>query len=793
MKVSVNWLKELVDINLSVEELAHTLTMAGLEVEETVPVAQFESIVVAEVKATAPHPNADKLKVCEVDAGTGALLQIVCGAPNVAPGMRVPCALVGAKLPGLEIRAAKLRGVESSGMLCSARELGLSEDHGGLLALAPDAPIGQDIREYLDMNDVYLTLKMTPNRGDCLSMVGIARDLAAVTGSTLRVPAVEAVESTGTDMRAISISASKACGHYLGRVISNINNKAATPDWMKKRLERAGFRSIAPLVDITNYLTLERGRPMHAFDQAKLHGAIDVRFPRPGEEMNLLNEQHVLLQPDMLLITDGAGPVALGGVMGGLESMCTAETSSVFLEAAYFDPAVIQGKTRALGINSDAAFRFERGVDPDGARDGIEYATRLVMEICGTAETKIGPVTEASGELPSRTAVRVRPARVRRLLGMDIPVADMTAYLRRLNCAVSMAPDDAGLMVTPPAYRFDLTIEEDFIEEIARIHGYEKVPAKPPVSSLPISAIPEGLKSRHALRHALAGMGYQEVINYSFVPEQWEADFAANASPLKLANPIASQMSVMRTSLIGGLVSALQHNLNHGESRLKLFELGRCFLRDEVSLPAQPERLAGLTFGPRFPEQWGEGGQKGSAGDFFALKGEVEMLLQGLQVRFEKAAHPALHPGRSARITVAGTPVGYLGEVHPQWVQNYELPGSPVVFELDIAAFATARAPSFTAFSRMQSVRRDVALLVPDAVEIQSMLDAVEHLEIADLVEFSLFDVYRGQNLESGKKSVAFRVVMQDTDRTLTDSEADSKVSKIVEVLSQQFGATLRK
>jgi phenylalanyl-tRNA synthetase beta chain len=416
-----------------------------------------------------------------------------------------------------------------------------------------------------------------------------------------------------------------------------------------------------------------------------------------------------------------------------------------------------------------------------------------VLNICGTPNTKIGPVTEARGELPTRAAVRVRPERVRRLLGMDIPFADMSAYLRRLDCTVFAARDGAELQVTPPAYRFDLTIEEDFIEEIARVHGYEKVPARPPVSSLPMSAIPEGAKSRHELRHALAGMGYQEVINYSFVPEEWEADFAANTSPLKLANPIASQMSVMRTSLIGGLVSALQHNVNHGETRLKLFELGRCFLRDEVSLAAQPERLAGLSFGPRFPEQWGEGGQKGAAGDFFAAKGEVEMLLQGLDARFEKTVHPALHPGRSARISVAGNAVGYLGELHPRWVQDYELTGAPVVFELDMVAFSSAQPPVFIAFSRMQSLRRDVALVVPDAVEIQSMLDAVEHLEIAHLVEFSLFDVYRGQNLESGKKSVAFRVVMQDTDRTLTDSEADSKVSKIVEALSQQFGATLRK
>ena len=792
MKVSVNWLKELVDVKLSVDELAHTLTMAGLEVEEITPVAAaFDHIVVAEVKSTAPHPNADKLRVCEVDAGTGAILQIVCGAPNVAPGMRVPCALVGAKLPGLEIKQARLRGVESNGMLCSARELGLSDDHGGLLPLAADAPIGQSIREYLDLDDTYLTLKMTPNRGDCLSMIGIARDLAAITGAALKIPVIAANPSTAEAFRPITISAPNACGRYLGRIISDLNTQAATPEWMKRRLERAGFRSIAPLVDITNYLTLERGRPMHAFDNDKLQGGINVRFAMAGEEMNLLNEQHVALQPDMLLITDDNGPVGMGGVMGGLESMVTSATRHVFFESAHFDPAVIQGKTRTLGINSDAAYRFERGVDPDGARDGIEYATRLAMEICGTPESRIGPVIEAFGQLPARAAARVRPARVTRLIGMEIAVKDMIAILTRLQCTV--LEEGGVLQVTPPSYRFDLNIEEDFIEEIARIHGYENVPAKPPVSSLPMMSIPEGHRSRHAVRHVLADLGYQEVINYSFTPEAWEADFAANSTPLKLANPIASQMSVMRSNLIGGLVASLQHNLNHGEARLKLFEIGRCFFADEASVAVQPEKLAGLVYGPRFPEQWGEGGQKGALADFFSVKGELEVLLNSQSPRFERFAHPALHPGRSAQIQIGGKPIGILGELHPQWQQKYDLPQAPVLFELDVEAVTVAKPPIYQPVSRMQAVRRDVALLVNEAIEIQAMRDAVLSQKPASIIEFSPFDLYRGSSLEHGKKSVAFRIVMQDTDRTLTDSEADSKVSEVVKVLYQDFGATLRK
>ena len=792
MKVSVNWLKELVDIRLPVDELAHLLTMAGLEVEEIAPVAAaFDHIVVAEVKNTAPHPNASKLRICEVDAGTGFILQIVCGAPNVKPGMRVPCALVGAKLPGLEIMQATLRGVESNGMLCSARELGLSDDHDGLLSLAVDAPVGQNIREYLELDDVYLTLKMTPNRGDCLSMIGIARDLAAMTGAALTLPVIATNPSTGDASRPISITAPGACGRYLGRIITHLDTRAATPGWMKRRLERAGFRSIAPLVDITNYLTLERGQPMHAFDNDKLQGGINVRFAYRGEEIKLLNEQNVVLQPDMLLIADDNGPLGMAGVMGGLQSMVTGATRDVFFESAHFDPAIIQGKTRTLGINSDAAYRFERGVDPDGARAAIEHATQLAIEICGTTQSAIGPVVDAPGRLTSHHAVHVRPARVNRLIGMDISIKEMIAILVRLQCAV--AETRSALLVTPPSYRFDLNIEEDFIEEIARVYGYDKVPAKPPVSSVRMMSTPESHRSRHSLHHLLADLGYQEVINYSFTPETWEADFAANAAPVRLSNPIASHMSVMRSNLIGGLVASLTHNLNHGEVRLKLFEIGRCFLADEPSLAAQPEKLAGIVYGARYPEQWGEGGQKGALADFHSVKGDLEILLHGFAARFEKMSHPALHPGRSARIHIGGKAIGVVGELHPEWQQKYDLPSAPILFEVEVEAITRSRALSFKPFSRMQALRRDVALLVDDSVEIQAMVDAVLGQKPGNIIEFSLFDLYRGTNLQDGKKSVAFRIVMQDTERTLTDSEADSKVSDIVKVLHDDFGATLRK
>ncbi len=790
MKVSVNWLRALVDFKGSVDDLSHALTMAGLEVEEMSAVAPaFNKIVVGEIKTINAHPNADKLRITEVDVGTGSLLQIVCGAPNVVVGMRVPCALVGAKLPGFDIKEAKKRGVDSNGMLCSARELGLSEDHAGLLELPVSAPVGQDIREYLDLNDIYLTLKLTPNRGDCLSMVGIARDLAAVTGAKLNMPAVPAVASTTTDARTVTISESKACGHYLGRVIKNINTQASTPDWMKRRLERADFRCISALVDITNYLTLERGRPMHAFDLDKLKGNINVRFPTVGEEMNLLNEQHVVLTPDMLLVADDAGPVAMAGVMGGLESSVTPTTTNVFFEAAFFAQDVIQGKTRKLGINSDAAYRFERGVDPTSALAGIEYATRLTLDICGTPSTEIGPITEAKGELPIRAPVLVRVARVNSIIGLQIPVESMTDILGRLQCVV--LTEGSTLLVTPPPYRFDLNIEEDFIEEIARVYGYDNVPSLPPKSTVPMLAIPEGHRSRSAIRHVIVGLGYQEVINYSFVSEAWEADFAANISPVRLANPIASHMNVMRTSLIGGLIENLKNNLNRGESRLRLFELGRCFPSTEASVSAQPERIAGLAYGPLHAEQWGQ--DNTAKTDFFAAKGDVEALLDGFQMSFEKSDHPALHPGRSAWILIDGKRAGWLGELHPRWQQKYELPIAPILFELDADSTAKTPVPHFSGLSRMQAVRRDVALLFNDDIPVQSIIDAVKSKKYPLVKQFALFDLYRGSGLAVGQKSLAFRIVMQDTELTLTDVACDLAVAEIIKVLSQEFGATLRK
>jgi len=785
MKVALAWLKELVAVDMPADALARALTMGGLEVEEVAPVAgAFSGIVVAHVKSVSPHPNADKLRVTEVDAGTGELLQIVCGAPNVAAGQKVPCALVGAKLPGLEIRKAKLRGVESNGMLCSARELGMSDDHSGLLVLDADAPVGRDVREVLALDDVIFTLKLTPNRGDAQSMFGIARDVAAITGAKLTLPEAPRAKESIADARAVRISEPRACGRYFGRIIRGIDLNAKTPAWMVRRIERAGLRSISPLVDITNFVMLERGQPMHAFDDAKLAGAIDVRFMKPGEGIKLLNGQQVEYRANLLAIADPSGPVALGGVMGGHATMVSDATHDVFFEAAFFHPEAVQGKSRELQLTSDAAHRYERGVDPEAAAGALERATALTLEVCGG---KAGPVTRADGTLPSRATVTVRPSRVRALLGYAVDESEMRAILDRLACRPEA--HTAGIRATAPSWRFDLAIEEDFIEEVARIHGYDHVPSVPPRSSIPMLAMREGRRDRFDLRHALAALGYQEVINYSFVSEDWERDFAGNAAPVRLANPISSQMGVMRTTLLGGLVQSLKSNLNRGEERVRVFEIGRCFEGSEPDVSVQPERVAALAFGGRWPEQWAE---KGVAVDFFDAKGDLQALASGLELEFEAGSHPAFHPGRCAAVRTGGKSVGVVGELHPRLQQLYELPGPAVLFEVLVEPLLEGDFPRFGGLSRMPSVRRDLAILVAEELPVGRLLAAVRGAVPPVVREVEVFDQYRGKGVEPGKKSLALRIVMQDTDRTLTDSEVEGIVASIREQLTQQFKAKPR-
>ncbi|MDP1654073.1 MAG: phenylalanine--tRNA ligase subunit beta [Rhodocyclaceae bacterium] len=799
MQFSEHWLRELVDPPLTSAELAHSLTMAGLEVEALTNVAPaFSGVVVAHVLSVDKHPDADKLKLCRVDAGQGETLQIVCGAPNVAAGMKVPCALVGAELPEIKIKAAKVRGIESFGMLCSARELGLSDDHSGLLALPVDAPVGEDIRSYLVLDDKLFTLKLTPNRTDCLSLKGAAREVGALTGTTVSLPVIRETVISSDRRREVVLDAPAACPRYCGRVVSGIDAKAPTPRWMKSRLERSGIRSISAVVDITNYVMLELGQPLHAFDDACLSGAVHVRYPAEGEKLLLLNEQTIEPAADMALIADEKRALALAGIMGGEESGISDATTELFLESAFFAPDAVAGKARELGFTSDASYRFERGVDFAITREALERATQLVLDICGG---QAGPVTEAidRGCLPKREAVHLRVPRAEKILGIQLGAEVAARLFKGLDFHFTREGDT--FTVTPPSHRFDIAIEEDLVEELARLHGYDNIPARLPQGSLAILPQDEQRRSVWRLRRLLASRDYQEVVNYSFVDAGLEHDFCSNPNPVALANPIASQMGVMRSSLIGGLVANLVSNLNRRLERVRVFETGRCFLCDDQSQSPrdaeggqiagflQPKRIAALAAGSAAPEQWGLALRKV---DFFDAKADVEALLAPWQAHFERLDHPALHPGRAASVSVLGKVVGMVGELHPQWVQKYELGAAPVVFELDLDAVLQQPLPSYREASRFPAVIRDLALVVDQGQPAQPLLEGLIAAAPTFVREVVLFDVYHGKGIEPEKKGLAFRVVMQDTEKTLSDGEVDAAVVKMLEAAAREFAAKLR-
>ena len=783
MQFSESWLRSFVNPSFSSEELAHLLTMAGLEVEEIKPTAPvFDRVVVAQVLSKGKHPDADRLNVLTVDVGQPEPLTIVCGAQNVSVGMKAPCALVGAKLPGIEIKQAKVRGIESSGMMCSEKELGLAEESDGLMELDVDAVAGRSIRDHLDLDDNLITLKLTPNRSDCLSLYGIAREVSALTGVPLQaIPQID-FEPGGERSRKVKVTAPAACPRYTGRVISGVNANAVTPEWMVQRLERCGLRGISAIVDVSNYVLLELGQPLHAFDLNKLDGDIEVRFARAGESLKLLDEQVVELQEDMLVIADSKNPVALAGVMGGADSAVSDTTSAIFLESAFFAPFVIVGKSRRLGFGSDSSYRFERGVDFAATQVALERATELILDICGgQAEA----VTEVLGELPARNPVRLRVSRVRRVLGVDVTAEEIAQILSRLGMALQQQGEEFS--VIPPSYRFDIAIEEDLIEEVARVYGYERI--QPVSSQAAMTMLPQVEAQRPVakLRQTLVLRDYQETINYAFVEAGWERDLCGNASPIGLKNPIASQMSVMRSSLLGGLLAVLRTNLARKQQRVRLFEVGGCFAFDS-SRYVQHERVAGLAYGGAVPEQWGA--EKRDV-DFYDIKADVEALFAPLALSFAAALHPASHPGRSAQILLGGQAIGLVGELHPQWMQQYDIPQAALWFEVDLAALAQAPVPRAGETSKFPPVRRDLAVLVDESVALQSLLDAMQSENAPNVIELALFDLYRGKGVEQGKKSLAFRVLLQDTQKTLTDAEIDQSVSRLIDALQKQ-GAQLR-
>ena len=787
MKFSEYWLRTMCNPPLSSAELCDKLTMTGLEVEEAGPAAPpFANVVVGRLERVEPHPNADRLRVCTVDVGAAEKLQIVCGAPNAAVGMLAPCALEGATLPGgLAIKRATMRGVESRGMLCSAKELGIDDDASGLLALETSLEPGTPLRDALALDDTLVTLKITPNRADCLSVAGIARDVSAATGAPLALPEVPVTPVTFAGERPVRIDDAVACPRFVARLIDGIDPRAPTPGWMKQRLERSGLRSISAVVDITNYVMLELGQPLHAYDDRLLDGSIVVRFAREGEQLTLLNGQVLDLTSDLLMVADEKKPLGLAGIMGGEHSGIADDTTRVYLEGAFWSPAVIQGKMRRLGFTSDAGYRFERGVDFEGCARAVERATQLIIASCGG---HAGPLTDAVSrpDLPARDPVRVRTARVARLLGVAIPDSALADAFTRLG--LQFVREDGDFIVTPPSRRFDLAIEEDFVEEAARLYGYDKIPAAPSAHVQHMLPDPEAQRSRNAIKRTLAALDWQEVVTFGFVSSVTESALDPAATPIKVLNPIAAQLDVMRTSLLPGLLDTLKTNVSRKAPRVRIFELGRTFHRAGPGFD-QPMRLAGLAFGSAAPEQWGEATRDV---DFFDVKGDLEALAAPRQVVTQRCAHPALHPGRAAEVIVAGKVAGWLGELHPRLVRQFELPKPPVVFELDLDALTTGTLPAGQAVSRLPIVRRDLALVVDDALPAQALLAALDRAKPPHVICLGLFDVYRGRGLTEGRKSLAILVLMQDTSRTLTDADIDATEALLLAVARDQFGATLR-
>lgn len=808
MQFPESWLRTFVDPQLTTDELSHALTMAGLEVESLSKAAPPTSkIVVGRVLEVVKHPDADKLNVCQVDAGTGATLNIVCGAPNVAPGIKVPVALVGAELPPAEeggkpfaIKLSKLRGVESQGMLCSARELKLSEDHSGLLVLPEDTPVGQDIRETLNLDDTIFEIKLTPNKADCLSVFGIARETAAITGAPLTPVDIRPVRVELDETLPVRIAAPDLCGRFSGRVIRGVNARAKTPQWMVERLERSGQRSVSALVDISNYVMFELGRPSHVFDLDKIHGGIEVRWGKRGESLKLLNGNTVELDETVGVISDDRQVESLAGIMGGDSTAVTLDTTNIYLEAAFWWPDSIRGRARKYNFSTDAAHRFERGVDYATTVEHVERITQLILEICGG---KAGPVDDQSVNLPQRAPVKMRVSRANRIIGVQIGADEIASIFTRLGLPYER--EDDAFLVTPPSHRFDIEIEEDLIEEVARIYGFEKIPARPPVATSEMRATNETRRSIHDIRHALAARDYAETVNFSFVDAEWEQDFAGNDHPIRLLNPIASQLSVMRTTLFGSLISVLRHNLNRRADRVRVFEAGRVFLTDTAAKAGeltvegyvQPKRVGALAYGPALDEQWGTATR---AVDFFDVKGDLEALLAPATARFVKAEHPALHPGRSARIEVDGRAVGWIGELHPRLMQKYELPHAPVMFEVDTDALIARALPAPTDVSKFPPVRRDIAVVVDQAVEVQALFDEMKKALAEEACRFVqkvvLFDEFRAKSNTSGglaahEKSLAFRVTLQDAAGTLQDEVVDQAIQTLVERMART-GARLR-
>ncbi|MCW8090623.1 phenylalanine--tRNA ligase subunit beta [Alteromonas sp. ASW11-130] len=794
MKFSENWLREWVNPAVTTAALSEQLSMAGLEVDGVEPVAgEFTGVKVGKVIECGQHPNADKLRVTKVDVGADTLLDIVCGAPNCRQGIMVAVAVVGAVLPGeFKIKKAKLRGEPSMGMLCSFSELGMGEDHSGIIELPADAPIGQDIREYLNLNDSTIEVDLTPNRADCLGVRGIAREVAVLNDLDLIEPDVESVKPTCDTKLTVKLNAPQGCPRYLGRVVKNVNVNASSPLWLTEKLRRCGIRSIDPIVDVTNFVLLELGQPMHAFDLDKIEGGIQVRMATSGEQLTLLDENTVELSDNTLVIADDKKALAMAGVFGGLHSGVSAKTKDILLESAFFSRDVIMGRARQYGLHTDASHRYERGVDPQLQHRAMERATALILEICGG---EAGPIAEAADEhsLPSVTEVTLRQERLNRVLGIEISTDKVTQLLSRLGLATTFSEGVWYNIV--PSYRFDIAIEEDLIEEVARIYGYNNIPDVAPTAHLNMLPAQEAYLSDAQLKSVLLQRGYQEAITYSFVDPKIQQALFPGTKSLTLPHPISSDMSVMRVSLMPGLLGAAAYNQKRQQARIRFFETGLKFIADD-SAPngvLQVPVIGGLIVGKRNEEHWDLGDE---AFDFYDLKGDVEALLtltgNVSEFSFVASNHSALHPGMAADIEFQGKKIGVIGAIHPQFMKLLGLNGRVFVFELDLSAINTRNLPQAKPISRYPANRRDIAITVKDDIAVGDILKFVEKIGVNQLVGLNLFDVYKGSGIEPGYKSLAITLILQDTDKTLEESEIQQAVNTVVSGLESEFEAALR-
>jgi phenylalanyl-tRNA synthetase beta chain len=790
MKLSEQWLREWANPALSREEWRTKLTMAGLEVESFEPVAQaFSQVVIGEVIHVEKHPEADRLKVCQVNVGQPELLTIVCGAANVSAGMKVAAALVGAVLPNMKITRSKLRGVVSNGMLCSDAELSLAEESNGIMALPQDAPVGLEVWEYLNLSDYVMDINITPNRGDCLSVLGMAIETAAITGCPLTRPSLTVIKPVIKDTLPIRIEAPAACPRYVGRVVRDVKTDAVTPIWLQERLRRSGIRSISPIVDVMNYVMMELGQPMHAFDLQKITGGICVRMGSPAEEIMTLDGQTIQLDHDILTIADDNGPIAMAGVMGGLDSGVTSNTTDIFLESAFFTVNTIAQAVRRYKLTSESSYRFERGIDSTLQVWAIERATELLLSLTGG---KPGPVIDIVHEeyLPKQRTISLRSARAAQLLGIKIGEDEIEAILQRLGCSLNKNAE--GWLVTVPLRRTDMTLEVDLIEEIIRLHGYDRLPSQPAYAALRMNPCLETKLDLIILRRTLCDLGYHEVITYSFIDKKLQHLFDPHNPPKELINPIASDMNVMRTTLWPGLVNTLLYNQNRQQQRVRLFETGLQFNSQEGALNQQ-RVISGLVSGPAFAEQWG---LPARPSDFFDVKGDLQNIFKLTKdeqsFTFQSCSHPALHPGQSTAIYRGDQYIGVMGALHPEIIHRLDISQKVVVFEILFDMLEKVCMPCYTEISKCPEIRRDLAIFVDQTVPVQQIQDTIIEVGGDLLRNVTVFDVYQGKEVAPHRKSIALALTLQHASRTLIDEEVVDVFGRIVEVLKQKFAAELR-